>query len=99
MTEQDQVQEALKLLHERLPYVVQKCTDGLLWETICQVVGKTAAYDEMTDRKIADLESKWRYLPKNEADRLAEGINIGKKIAARQAHKQNRSRTYSPDRP
>lgn len=91
------IEEALRMIQETLPYVVQRCSDGLVWESVCQVVGKTAAYEKMTDSKMADLSSKWRYLPKNEADRLAEGVNIGKKIASREQHQKRRPRTYMPD--
>lgn len=73
-------------LQTRLQYVVQRRIDRNTgeWENVAVVVGKNHAFDEMNKRraKSEDFHDDWRVLPRNEADKLMEGINIGLTIAS-----------------
>ena len=41
--------KALLVIHAVFPFVVQACVDGILWETVDVLKGKTLAYARMEE--------------------------------------------------
>lgn len=93
-----EIEKALRILHASLPYVVQRADHQGIWRTVDEVPGKDAAYARMTEL-LRDHASKspsgspricMRVMPRNEADRLSEGIRIGRALANAEAAAQKR---------
>lgn len=75
------IQEA----QERLPYVLQyKDRTTGEWKNFGKdlIRGKTAAYEMLNRKKRQHGESvAWRVVPKNEADKYREGIELGRRLS------------------
>lgn len=81
-TNEEEVQQALEVLHRHLKYVVQKQRDGV-WvnATPDPITGKEAAYQVMrrlkAERETFGDRRPWRVIPRNEADMYRAGLRAG----------------------
>jgi hypothetical protein len=87
-TKSPEVQNALRVVHEQLFYVVQvkdPTSEGETseWSTradLGAIQGKSGAYDIMEAQKLEAPTLRWRVLKKNEADKYEEGIQAGRRL-------------------
>ena len=84
MAGNDNTQEALRIVQEHFPWVLQKKNTSGEWETFGKPIkGRTAAYDALNTKKKQDKSHEYRALPKNEADKYREGLNAAKQSPPR----------------
>jgi hypothetical protein len=77
-----EVRKALEVLERKLFYVVQRKRHGqILWETHERIRGKKPAYDAKAILEREDPTSEWRVVQLNEAQRVAEGVELGRRVA------------------
>ena len=74
-----QYQEALDILHERLPMQLQlKDVANAEWQNLGECYrGREAAFAALNEYKAANPGAKLRVIPKNEADKYREGFLAG----------------------
>lgn len=74
------IQEALRIVQEHFPWVIQRKNHSGEWESIGKPIrGRTAAFDTLNAKKKQDTRIEYRALPKNEADKYREGLNASNK--------------------
>lgn len=84
---------ALRLIHEALPWVLQRKRRDGRWETYEeQLDGRTMAYERLNSMKARYRKERWRVLPKNEADKYQEGMQAT-------AHKRPKKKKPRPQKP
>lgn len=74
-------QEALRIVQEVLPWVLQKKNQSTgEWETLGKTIrGRSSALDLLNKKKTDDKKGEYRALPKNEADKYLEGLKTGRR--------------------
>jgi hypothetical protein len=95
MATKEQYQAALDVLHEVLPMQIQKQRRGTgEWMNLGACVrGQEAAYARMAELREGSPKAVFRVLPKNEADKYREGLQIGRKLGPEEDEPRRRRPT------
>lgn len=99
----EEYQDALDILHEALPMQLQKKYKKTgEWRNVGQCLrGQKAAYVELHALKASAPKAVLRVIPKNEADKYREGLELGRKLGPEIDEERPRNRRpqmVMPDR-